>query len=111
MSFVVLELSFVFEGVSRMFALRHFRSEHARLGWYEAFVRSKDPPAFMVLLEDSAALVGIAIAAAATAMTVLLAQPVWDGVGSILIGILLGMTSIGLARESKSLLIGEPAHS
>jgi cation diffusion facilitator family transporter len=110
-SFVVLGLSFVFEGISWLFALRHFRSEHARLGWYETFVRSKDPPAFMVLLEDSAALIGIAIAAAATAAAVLLAQPVWDGVGSILIGILLGITSIGLARESKSLLIGEPAHS
>jgi cation diffusion facilitator family transporter len=110
-SFVVLGLSFVFEGVSWLFALRRFRSEGARLGWYQAIVRSKDPPAFMVLLEDSAALVGIAIAAAATAAAILLAQPAWDGVGSILIGILLGIVSIGLARESKSLLIGEPAHS
>ncbi|MET3972426.1 hypothetical protein ABID62_008530 [Bradyrhizobium sp. S3.9.1] len=65
----------------------------------------------MVLLEDSAALVGIVIAAAATAAAAVLAQPVWDGVGSILIGVLLAITSIGLARESKSLLIGEPAHS
>jgi divalent metal cation (Fe/Co/Zn/Cd) transporter len=65
----------------------------------------------MVLLEDSAALVGIVIAVVATAAAVLFAQPIWDGVGSILIGILLGITSIGLARESKSLLIGEPAHS
>lgn len=81
-SLVVLGLAFVFEGVSWLFALRHFRSEHARLGWYEAFVRSKDPPAFMVLLAESAALVGIVIAAATTAAAVLLAQPVWDGVGS-----------------------------
>ncbi|MGY3443676.1 cation diffusion facilitator family transporter [Bradyrhizobium sp. USDA 4473] len=109
-SFVVLGLSFLFEGASWLFALRRFRSD-ARLGWYEAFVRSKDPPAFMVLLEDSAALIGIGIAAAATAAAVLLAQPVWDGIGSILIGILLGVASVGLARESKSLLIGEPAHS
>ena len=110
-SFVVLGLSFVFEGISWLFAWRRFRSETSRLGWYEAFVRSKDPPAFMVLLEDSAALIGIVIAAAATAAATSLAQPVWDGVGSILIGILLGIASIGLARESKSLLIGEPAHS
>jgi cation diffusion facilitator family transporter len=110
-SFVVLGLSFVFEGISWFFAWRRFRSETSRLGWYEAFVRSKDPPAFMVLLEDSAALVGIVIATAATAAAAFLAQPVWDGVGSILIGMLLGITSIGLARESKSLLIGEPAHS
>jgi divalent metal cation (Fe/Co/Zn/Cd) transporter len=65
----------------------------------------------MVLLEDSAALVGMLIVATATAAAVLLAQPVWDGVGSILIGILLGIASIGLARQSKRLLIGEPAHS
>ncbi|MGY4480066.1 cation diffusion facilitator family transporter [Bradyrhizobium sp. USDA 3364] len=110
-SFVVLGLSFLFEAASWLLALRRFRSEHAQFGWYEAFVRSKDPPAFMVLLEDSAALIGIVIAAATTAAAVLLAQPVWDGVGSILIGILLGIASIGLARESKSLLIGEPAHS
>ncbi|WLB24331.1 cation diffusion facilitator family transporter [Bradyrhizobium japonicum] len=110
-SFIVLGMSFVFEGISWLFAWRRFRSETSRLGWYEAFVRSKDPPAFMVLLEDSAALVGIVIAVVATAAAVLFAQPIWDGVGSILIGILLGITSIGLARESKSLLIGEPAHS
>lgn len=110
-SFVVLGLSFVFEGISWLFAWRRFRSETSRIGWYEAFVSSKDPPAFMVLLEDSAALVGIVIAAVATAAAVFFARPVWDGVGSILIGVLLGITSIGLARESKSLLIGEPAHS
>jgi len=110
-SFVVLGLSFLFEGASWLFAMRRFRPESERFGYYEAFVRSKDPPAFMVLLEDTAALVGIVIATAATAAAVSLAQPVWDGVGSILIGILLGIVSIGLARESKSLLIGEPAHS
>ena len=110
-SFIVFGSSFVFEGISWLFAWRRFRSETSRLGWYEAFVRSKDPPAFMVLLEDSAAQVGIVIAVVATAAAVLFAQPIWDGVGSILIGILLGITSIGLARESKSLLIGEPAHS
>jgi len=110
-SFIVFGSSFVFEGMSWLFAWRRFRSETSRLGWYEAFVRSKDPPAFMVLLEDSAAQVGIVIAVVATAAAVLFAQPIWDGVGSILIGILLGITSIGLARESKSLLIGEPAHS
>jgi cation diffusion facilitator family transporter len=108
-SYIVLGLSFLFEGASWLIALRRIRADGGRMGYYEAFVRSKDPPAFMVLLEDSAALIGIAIAAAATAAAALLHQPVWDGVGSILIGVLLGATSIALARESKSLLIGEPA--
>ena len=58
-SFVVLGLSFLFEGGSWLVALRHFSADGRRFGYYQAFVRSKDPPAFMVLLEDSAALLGI----------------------------------------------------
>ncbi|WP_456738145.1 MULTISPECIES: cation diffusion facilitator family transporter [unclassified Bradyrhizobium] len=108
-SYVVLGLSFLFEGASWLIALRRLEADGRRYGYYQAFVRSKDPPAFVVLLEDSAALTGIIVAAAATAAAVLLKQPVWDGIGSILIGVLLGITSIALARESKSLLIGEPA--
>jgi cation diffusion facilitator family transporter len=110
-SFIVLVLSFLFEGASWLVALRRFGPSGERLGYYEAFVRSKDPPLFVVLLEDTAALIGIAIAAAATAAAVLLGQPIWDGIGSILIGVLLAIVSIALARESKSLLIGEPADS
>ena len=108
-SYVVLGLSFIFEGTSWLIAFRRFRADGERFGYYRALIRSKDPPAFMVLLEDSAALLGIVIAAVATAAAVLLKQPLWDGVGSILIGVLLGTTSVVLARESKSLLIGEPA--
>lgn len=98
---MVLGLSFLFEGGSWLVAVRRFSADARRFGYYQAFVRSKDPPAFMVLLEDSAALVGIVIAAAATAAAVWLAQPVWDGVGSILIGLLLAVASIGLAREQE----------
>ncbi|OPY98970.1 cation transporter [Bradyrhizobium sacchari] len=108
-SYVVLGLSFLFEGSSWVIAWRRVREDGSRYGYYQAFVRSKDPPAFMVLFEDSAALIGILVAVAATAAAVVLEQPVWDGIGSILIGVLLGITSIALARESKSLLIGEPA--
>ncbi len=110
-SFIVLGLSFLFEGTTWWIALRGVRDDTRQVGYYEAFLRSKDPPAFMVLFEDSAALIGIVIAAGATCAAALLQQPVWDGIGSILIGLLLAATSILLARESQSLLIGEPAHS
>jgi len=110
-SFVVLGLSFIFEGASWLVALRGLRASSRQLGYYKAFLRSKDPPAYMVLFEDSAALIGILIAAIAIGASAVLEQPVWDGIGSILIGALLGITSIVLARESKSLLIGEPAHA
>ncbi|WP_257169877.1 cation diffusion facilitator family transporter [Bradyrhizobium sp. SRS-191] len=108
-NFIVLGLSFVFEAGSWWVAVRRFRAAAPGLSYVEAFKRSKDPPAFMVVFEDSAALIGIMIAAAATAAAVAFDEPAWDGIGSILIGLLLAVTSMVLARESKSLLIGEPA--
>ena len=71
---------------------------------------SKDPPSFMTLFEDSVALLGVLIAAAATYAAVALGHPEFDGMGSIAIGLILAGTSLFLARESKSLLIGEPAY-
>ncbi|CAL75627.1 putative Cation-efflux pump [Bradyrhizobium sp. ORS 278] len=108
-NYIVLGLSFVFEAGSWWVAVRRFRAAAPDLSTIEAFRRSKDPPAFMVVFEDSAALIGIMIAAAATAAAVGFDEPAWDGIGSILIGLLLAVTSMVLARESKSLLIGEQA--
>jgi divalent metal cation (Fe/Co/Zn/Cd) transporter len=79
------------------------------LGYYEAFRQSKDPTSFMGLFEDSAALIGILIAALGTFASTYLDAPAFDGVASILIGIVLAATASLLARESKSLLIGERA--
>ena len=64
----------------------------------------------MTLFEDSVALIGILIAAASTFAAVTWARPEIDGIGSVGIGLLLAVTSIFLARESKSLLMGEPAY-
>jgi divalent metal cation (Fe/Co/Zn/Cd) transporter len=63
----------------------------------------------MVLFEDTAALAGILIAAAGNVVSVSLSEPIFDGIASMAIGAILGATSILLARESKSLLIGEQA--
>ena len=108
-NYVVLALAFVFEGASWRVSLRQFRSAKGELGYYEAFRRSKDPPSFMVLFEDSAALLGIAVAALGVFSASALGWPAADGIASILIGGVLAATSILLARESKSLLIGERA--
>ena len=80
------------------------------LGFFTAFRLSKDPPSFMTLFEDSVALLGILIAAAATFAAVALGCPELDGAGSIAIGLILAATSVFLVRESKSLLMGEGAH-
>jgi divalent metal cation (Fe/Co/Zn/Cd) transporter len=79
------------------------------LGWWEAFRRSKDPPAFIVVFEDSAAILGLCAAAAGTAAAVLTGDTRWDGVASLAIAAILAGVAGLLARESKALLIGERA--
>jgi cation diffusion facilitator family transporter len=109
-SYVVLALAFLFEGGSWLYSLKQFRRAKGDLGFFKAFRLSKDPPSFMTLFEDSVALLGILIAAAATFAAVVLGRPELDGAGSIAIGLILATTSVFLARESKSLLMGEGAH-
>jgi len=106
---VVLGLSFLFEGWSWFVSWREFGRAKGGMGWYEAFRRSKDPPIFMVLFEDSAALLGIAIAMVGTLLATRAGMARADGAASVLIGLVLAATSTLLARESKSLLIGERA--
>ena len=108
-NYVVLALAFAFEGTTWWIALQHFRTVKGSLGYYEAFRQSKDPTSFMGLFEDSAALIGILIAALGTFASTRLDAPMCDGVASILIGVVLAATASLLARESKSLLIGERA--
>jgi len=108
-NFTVFGLSFLFEAVSWWFGWKSFNANRAGLGFWADFRASKDPTSFMVLFEDSAALVGIVIAAAATALSLWFKAPWIDGAGSILIGILLAVVAVLLARESKALLIGERA--
>lgn len=108
-NYVVLGLAFLFEGASWRVAHREFREAQGDMGWWEAIRRSKDPTTFVVLFEDSAALIGILIAALFIALAEVQADPRLDGVGSVLIGVVLGGVAILLARESKGLLIGERA--
>ena len=110
MNYLVLAVSFVFEGSSWWVALREFRARKGRLGYFEAFRLSKDPTTFTVLLEDSAALLGLLVALAGLVSAQLLDQPALDGVASIGIAAVLTMSAMLLARETKGLLIGEPAH-
>lgn len=108
-NYIVLFLSAVFEGVSWAVALREFNSERGSLGYIAAIRQSKDPTTFTVLVEDTVALTGLAIAFAGIVAAQHFRMPQLDGVASICIGILLGGTAMFLARESKNLLIGEPA--
>jgi cation diffusion facilitator family transporter len=108
-NFAVLGASFLFEGASWLVARREFSRSKGDLGWWQAIHRSKDPATFVTLFEDTAALVGIAIAAIFIGLAVWTGDPRLDGVGSILIGCVLATVAALLARESKGLLIGERA--
>lgn len=110
LSYGVLAVSMLFEGISWWVALREFRARKGRLGYFEAFRQSKDPSTFTVLLEDSAAMLGLLIALAGLLSAQLLEMPELDGVASIGIALVLGVAAFLLARETKGLLIGEPAH-
>jgi cation diffusion facilitator family transporter len=108
-NFAVYATSALFEGISWSFGWNAFQRVRGDRTILAAVHASKDPPSFMVLFEDSAALIGLVIAAAATAISTHLHLAWADGLASILIGIVLGMVAILLARESKALLIGEGA--
>jgi len=108
-NYAVLGLSLLFEGGSWWVALKEFRRAKGTLGYFRTIRESKDPTTFTVLFEDSAALLGLAIALIGISVAELLERPEIDGVASIGIAFVLAATALVLARETKGLLIGESA--
>ena len=112
----VLGISFVLEGASIALAIYQENKEahHEGLRFFEYIRESKDPTAKTVIFEDSAALLGIIIAAAGLYLTEHHSGPgdgaYWDGVASILIGLVLAVVAFVLARTSRGLLLGEAAN-
>lgn len=108
-NYAVLALSLMLEGASWTIAMREFGAAKGELGWWEAVRRSKDPPSFIVLFEDSAAMFGLVVAGLGITLSVVTGDARWDGAASVVIGLALAGVALALARESKDLLIGEPA--
>lgn len=108
-AYVVLLIAFLLEGWSTLEAYQDFNKSRGNLSWWQAIRRSKDPPAFIVLLENGAAMAGIIAAAVGLALSQLTGDPFFDGAASVVIGLILAVTSCLLAYESKALLIGEAA--
>ena len=108
-AYAVLVIAFLLEGWSTLEAFKEFKAAKGSLSWLEAIRDSKDPPSFIVLLENGAAMAGIVAAAVGLALSQLTGDPFFDGAASIVIGIILGVTACLLAYESKGLLIGEAA--
>src|SRR5438045_669847 len=108
-AYVVLLVAFLLEGWSTIEAYRDFRKAKGSLSWFQAIRRSKDPPAFIVLLENGAAMAGIIAAAIGLGLSQLTGDPFFDGAASGVIGVILAVPACLLAYEAKALRIGEAA--
>ena len=108
-NYIVLGLAMLFEGAAWTIALKEFRKVKGSLGYFEAVKRGKDPTMFVVLFEDSAAMLGLLAAFAGILLSQLTGQAQFDAIASIIIGLILGGTAVWLAVETQSLLIGESA--
>ena len=109
-AFGVLLFAIVLEGFSFTTAIKESNPQRGSRSWPAFIRRAKAPELPVVLLEDFAALIGLALALVGVLISVVTGDGVWDGVGSMAIGALLGFVAIVLAVETKSLLIGESAH-
>jgi len=103
----VLAVALVFESASWYFGWKAFRKIKRRCGILQTIHASKDPSSITVLLEDSAAIVGLLIALVGTLLAQHFEAPLFDGAASIVIGLLLGLIALVLGYETKGLLIGE----
>ena len=110
-SYCVLAAAAVFEGAALTVSVRAFKKEQEDpdMGLWRAIAKSKDPGAFIVIVEDSAALVGLAIAFVGVWLSEVTGNPVYDAIASISIGALLTVVATALVAKTKSLLIGESA--
>jgi cation diffusion facilitator family transporter len=108
-NYAVLVVAFVFNFFSMIPILKAFNKERKEEQFWKAVIRSKDPSTFVILLEDFGALLGLVVAFLGLYLGHLFKNPYLDGAASIVIGIILMAISFLLARESRSLLMGETA--
>ncbi len=108
-AFAILGVAIGLETYALRTAMKNSRAAKGRKGWVEFIRTSRSPELPVLLLEDSAALIGLVFATAGIALALLTGNPVWDGVGTLAIGVLLVLVAIVLALEMHSLLSGVAA--
>ncbi|MFG2073986.1 cation diffusion facilitator family transporter [Nonomuraea maritima] len=108
-AFAVLIFAIVAEGFSFRTAIKESNVLRGKQSWVSFVRRAKSPELPVILLEDLGALLGLVFALFGVTMAVITGNGVWDGVGTLMIGLLLAVIAIVLAIETKSLLVGESA--
>lgn len=105
----VLIFSLILEGFSFHTAIVEARKEKGNRRWWEYIRRSRSPELPVVLLEDAGAMLGLMIALTGVSLAAATGDPIWDGIGTVGIGILLLVIASVLTVEMRSLLLGEAA--
>jgi cation diffusion facilitator family transporter len=108
-AFAVLIFAIVAEGFSFRTAIKESNPLRGQQSWVSFIRRSKSPELPVILLEDLGALLGLVFALFGVTMAVITGDGVWDGIGTLMIGVLLAVIAVVLAIETKSLLVGEGA--
>jgi cation diffusion facilitator family transporter len=108
-NYIVLAFAFVFDGISLITAVKDFNRQRGSTPFWKYVRISKDPTTFVVVFEDAADVIGLLVAFLGVFLGHYLNNPYFDGAASIVIGLLLTFISIMLAKESRSLLMGESA--
>lgn len=109
-AFGVLTIGIILEAFSFATAYREAKKvKPPSQTWWQFIIKSRSPELPVVLLEDTGAMVGLFLALGGISIAVMTGEPLWDGVGTIAIGVLLVVIAAILAREMKSLLLGEGA--
>jgi cation diffusion facilitator family transporter len=106
---VILVVAICLESYSFRTAVVESRPLKGPGGWWRFIRMSRNPELPVVLLEDTGALVGLVLALAGVGLTVLTGNPIWDGIGTLCIGVLLAVIAVILMVEMHSALIGEGA--
>ena len=105
----VLVFAIIAEGFSFRTAIKESNEVRGKLNWSQFVRRAKAPELPVVLLEDLGALVGLVLALGGVGIAILTGNGIWDGIGTMCIGVLLVLIALVLAAETKSLLLGEAA--
>ena len=108
-NYIVLGAAIVIEAFTFRVAYKHFNAVRGSRGMWRSIRETKDSALLVVLLEDSAAMIGLIFAVIGLAIAQASGNEIWDGAASIAIGILLGVVAVLLATETKQLLVGEAA--
>jgi cation diffusion facilitator family transporter len=108
-AYVVLGLSMVLESLSLRTAIHEANETRGGHGWRDFVHLTKTPELPVVLLEDTAALIGLGFAFLGVLLSQVTHHDEWDGVGSVAVGLLLACAAFIVGYETKSLLIGEAA--